>query len=77
VNLTAPVISKVLRSSGKVLIKLPDINQIFTKVSSIKFMKISLVGAELIRVDRRTDMTELIGAFCDCVNIYKNLTLVY
>ena len=35
------------------------------------FMKICPVGAELFRVDRWTDMTKLIVAFCSFVSVPK------
>jgi len=35
------------------------------------FMIICPVGAELFRVDRRTDMTELMVAFCNFANVPK------
>jgi hypothetical protein len=38
-------------------------------------MEICLVGAVLIYVEGRTDMTELMGAFHNYVNVPKNVSM--
>jgi hypothetical protein len=51
--------------------KLEFSQQIFAKYSSINFMKIHPVGAELLCVDRQTDL-KLVVSFCNVANVPKN-----
>jgi hypothetical protein len=55
---------------------LPSFNQIwgFSTDEKPNFMEIHPVTAALTCADRRTDMTTVIGAFCDHVNVPKNPT---
>jgi hypothetical protein len=51
--------------------KLEFSRQIFEKYTNIKFHENPPVGAELFRVDRRTEMTKIIVAFRNFANAPK------
>jgi len=52
--------------------KLEFSQQSFEKHPNIKFINIRPVGTELFHEDRRTDMTKLIDAFRNFVNVPNN-----